>query len=41
MKFKQYNVIRINSINRNFDADDFAGNKRVPKIGDIATIIEI
>lgn len=41
MKYKQYSIVKISSINKTFDADDFAINKRAPKVGDIATIIEI
>ena len=41
MKFNQYSVVKIISINRKINADDFDLNKRAPKVGDIATIIEI
>jgi hypothetical protein len=41
MRYEQYSVVKIKSINKTFDADDFKLNNRLPEIGDIATIIEI
>jgi hypothetical protein len=41
MKLKQYSIVKIKSINKKFNSDDFMLNKRVPKIGDIATIVEV
>ena len=41
MQFKQYDVVKIIEINKKFDEDDLKYNIRLPKVGDIAYIIEI
>ena len=41
MKFKQYDVVKLIKIPKKFDEDTLKFNKRLPKIGDVATIIEI
>ena len=41
MKYKQYSVVRVKEIRKQFNEDDMAFMKRVPVIGDVATIIEI
>ena len=41
MQFEQYEVVKILEINKKFDDDTLKFNKRLPRIGDIATIIEI
>jgi len=41
MKFKQYSVVRIKKINKEFDENDISFNNQLPQIGDIATIVEV
>ena len=41
MLFKQYDLVKLIEINKKYDEDYLKYNKRLPRIGDIATIIEI
>jgi hypothetical protein len=40
-KYKQYSVVKLKNIKRQFSVDELSFDKRAPKVGDIATIIEI
>ncbi len=41
MKLKQYSVVKLQGIKKQFKDEDLKFNKRHPRIGDIATIVEI
>jgi hypothetical protein len=41
MKYKQYSVVKLQKINKQFSKEELSFDKRAPKVGDVATIIEI
>ena len=41
MELKQYSVVKLKKINRQFSESDLSFDKRHPEVGDVATIIEI
>ena len=41
MKYKQYSVVRLKNIFKQFGSTELVFDKRHPQVGDVATIIEI
>jgi hypothetical protein len=41
MKYKQYSVVRLKQIKKQFQESELSFGKRAPKIGDVATIVEV
>ena len=41
MKYNQYSLVRLKKIYKQFDESELAIGKRAPRIGDIATIVEV
>ena len=41
MKYKQYSVVRLKEIKKQFNKTELAIGRREPKVGDVATIVEV
>jgi hypothetical protein len=41
MKHKQYSVVRLTKLHKQFNESELTLGKRTPRIGDVATIVEV
>jgi len=41
MRFRQYDVVKLKKINRQFSNNELSFSRREPKEGDVATIVEV
>ena len=41
MRYKQYSVVRLIRIKKRFSEEELSFGKRAPRVGDLATIVEV